>query len=61
MAERSLTVRIRIDDRTEQVEKSIIYDVKELLAKLDGEPRPTIEIAAASSESVAAPVVPAEE
>lgn len=58
MANRSLTIRIRIDDRVESQEVAIIAKVREQLAKLPGDPRPTLEIANASTEAVAVEAEP---
>lgn len=53
MAEqRSLTIRIRIDGRTESEERAILEAIRSLLARLDGEPRPVLERAHAVRESV---------
>lgn len=58
MAERSLTIRVRIDDRTEAQEAAIIEKVRAELAKLAGDPRPTLEIASASTQTVAVEAEP---
>jgi len=50
---RSLTLRIRIDNRTIEQEDQIIAKVKEKLAELPGDPRPELELARASRESIA--------
>lgn len=53
MPQRSLTIRIRIDDRTEEQEVAIVQKVRAELAKLPADPRPTLEIASASTQTVA--------
>lgn len=53
MAERTLTIRVQIDDRTVEQEDAIVAKVKAELAKLAGEPRPTFELSRASRETVA--------
>ena len=51
--QRSLTLRIRIDNRTIEQEDQVIAKVKERLAEFPGEPRPELELARASRESIA--------
>ena len=51
--QRSLTLRIRIDGRTAEQEKRILAQVRRYLASLEGQSRPTLEVASASSEAVA--------
>lgn len=53
MATRSLTMRIRIDDRTEEQEAAILGKIRAELAKLPGDPRPTLEKSSSSGEAVA--------
>ena len=53
MAEqRSLTIRIRIDGRTEAQEQQILQSIRQLLSRLDGDPPPVLERASAVRESV---------
>lgn len=50
--ERSLTIRIRIDGKSESEEKMILESIRGLLSKIEGDPRPVLERAHAVRESV---------
>lgn len=53
MPQRSLTMRIRIQDRTKDQEDAILAKVREQLGKVQGDPRPTLEVNRAEGAIVA--------
>ncbi len=50
---RSLTIRIRVDNRNEPAETDVVQKVRRLLESIEGDPRPQLEIARAEREDVA--------
>ena len=50
--QRNLALRIRILNRTAEQEMAILAKVREALGRIPGEPRPTLEVASATSEDV---------
>jgi hypothetical protein len=52
MAERELSLRLRMPGLSAEAEAAVLAKVRELLADVAGEKRPTLEILSASREAV---------
>jgi hypothetical protein len=52
--QRELTIRIRVAGRTRAAETELVEAIRDLLSRIDGEERPTLELATATAEPVAA-------